>query len=268
MSRRGPRRGYRASQLEEFHADERWAVSYADMVTVLMCLFIVLFAMSSVDVAKFEKLKNSLATGFGVENVGSVDTAEGIVLPPELADEEGEDLTDLELAIQEVDDLEAIQQRITAALTKEGLEDTVRFTIDERGLTVRMVSSETFFNPDRAELTDAAQQVLNATAPELVATTRDVTVEGHTAKLPDDRYVLDWELSTARAVNVVRHLIERGGVAGTRMEASGYGESRPLNEGRTEAELELNRRVDIIVLSDQPDSVRSLIPGVVGERSS
>jgi chemotaxis protein MotB len=220
-----------------------------------------------VDVAKFEKLKNSLATGFGVENVGSVDTAEGIVLPPELADDEGEDLTDLELAIQEVDDLEAIQQRITAALTKEGLEATVRFTIDERGLTVRMVSSETFFNPDRAELTDAAQQVLNATAPELTATTRDVTVEGHTAKLPDDRYVLDWELSTARAVNVVRHLIERGGVAGTRMEASGYGESRPLNEGRTEAERELNRRVDIIVLSDQPDTVRSLIPGVVGERA-
>jgi chemotaxis protein MotB len=166
-----------------------------------------------------------------------------------------------------VDDLEAIQQRITAALTKEGLEATVRFTIDERGLTVRMVSSETFFNPDRAELTDAAQQVLNATAPELTATTRDVTVEGHTAKLPDDRYVLDWELSTARAVNVVRHLIERGGVAGTRMEASGYGESRPLNEGRTEAERELNRRVDIIVLSDQPDTVRSLIPGVVGERA-
>ena len=72
---------------EEHHVDERWMASYMDMVTVLMCLFIVLYAMSTVDANKFEKLRNSLATGFGAVASETVDTAEGTVVPPELVDE-------------------------------------------------------------------------------------------------------------------------------------------------------------------------------------
>ncbi|EMY34108.1 OmpA/MotB domain-containing protein [Arthrobacter crystallopoietes BAB-32] len=253
-------------ELEDFHPDERWAVSYLDMVTVLMCLFIVLFSMSSVDQQKFVQLKNSLATGFGVEEAGKVDTAEGVVVPAEMVDQKGEP-TDLELALAEVDELEDLQKRITAALEEEGLAKTVRFGLDKQGLTMRMVSSETFFQPDKARLTPTATKVLKIAATELNVTDRFVTVEGHTARLPDDRYVLDWELSTERAVNVVRYMIEKGGVDSTRLKASGYGESRPLNKGRTEAELKLNRRVDIVVQSDESEAVRNLIPKVVEERS-
>ena len=88
-SRRGGRKGRKPAEAGHDGPDERWMASYMDMVTVLMCLFIVLFAMSTVDQDKFAALKNSLATGFGVEQSNTVDTAEGIVVPPELVGTEG-----------------------------------------------------------------------------------------------------------------------------------------------------------------------------------
>ena len=89
-ARRAGGRGHEDESHDE--PDERWAVSYADMVTVLMCLFIVLFAVSNVDKTKFELLANSLATGFGQEETttGGADISEGLVIPPEMLDEEGE----------------------------------------------------------------------------------------------------------------------------------------------------------------------------------
>ena len=248
---------------EEFHVDERWAVSYADMVTVLMCLFIVLFAMSTVDQAKFEQLRNSLATGFGQVEMAAVDTAEGVVVPADMVDEGLEGFTDMELALQEVEDLREVQRKIEEGLIEDRLLDSVRFELDERGLTIRLISSETFFMPDRAELTERTGQVLNSVGPVLASTERQVSVEGHTAKLPETFSApRDWELSTERSVNVLRHLVEKGGVPGPRIAAVGYGETRPLAPGITEEELKLNRRVDIVVLSDESEAVRELIPEV------
>ena len=87
-ARRARGRGHEDDSHDE--PDERWAVSYADMVTVLMCLFIVLFAVSNVDKTKFEMLANSLATGFGQESTeGGADSAEGLIVPPELQDDDG-----------------------------------------------------------------------------------------------------------------------------------------------------------------------------------
>ena len=75
----------------EFHLDERWMTSYADMITVLMCLFIVLYAMSTVDSHKFDVLKNSLASGFGVTNSEKLDLTKGVPVPKELVDKNGYD---------------------------------------------------------------------------------------------------------------------------------------------------------------------------------
>ena len=75
---------------EEHGPDERWMASYMDMVTVLMCMFIVLFAMSTVDAKKFDLLRNSLATGFGQTDIGKLDTAKGTVLDPTKATKSGE----------------------------------------------------------------------------------------------------------------------------------------------------------------------------------
>ncbi|MUK01417.1 OmpA family protein [Vibrio cholerae] len=135
--------------------------------------------------------------------------------------------------------------------------------IDERGLTIRLVGSETFFLPDSSQLTEQTLRVLESVGPVLASVPNEVGIEGHTARLPDTvPRPLDWELSTDRAVNVVRNLIDTGGVPAPRLSAIGFGESRPLAPGTSEAELELNRRVDIVVHSDEPESVRALIPGV------
>ncbi|MCQ1951175.1 flagellar motor protein MotB [Arthrobacter jinronghuae] len=263
-------KGRRPKQHEEDdHPDERWMASYMDMVTVLMCMFIVLFAMSTVDAKKFEQLKESLATGFGAEESNTVDTAVGIIVPPDKVDSEETVEPDAALAAKEVDDLTALQDAIYAGLQEKGLEDAVRFEMDERGLTIRLVSSEMFFAPDLADLTDAAVQVLDTVGPALAPTTYQVSVEGHTAQVrqyADD--ALDWELSSSRSVNVLRYLVSGGGVKQDHMKAVGYGESRPLTPGRDAAELAQNRRVDIVVLSGQSEDVRALIPGIVAEREA
>ncbi len=299
------RRSSLPTEEPEEHVDERWMASYMDMVTVLMCMFIVLFAMSTVDAAKFEQLRNSLATGFGSVEMAAVDTAEGTVVPPELVDDDGETFaapapapapvpsqatvqpsgaaavpagpvpdeavpaetsaaTDRDKAVQEASDLKKLQEKINASLTANNLGKSARYRIDERGLTIRLVSSDAYFLPDLAQLTDKTKKILDSIGPVLAGTSHQISVEGHTAKLPETfRHPLDWELSTDRAVNVVRRLIEEGGVDRIRVAAVGFGQSRPLAVGTTEADLKLNRRVDIVVLSDQPESVRNLIPDVV-----
>ncbi len=153
--------------------------SYMDMVTVLMCMFIVLFAMSTVDQEKFEQLRNSLATGFGSVPSELVDTADGVIVPPEKVDEDGDGFTviansdrdkrALELAVLESDRLLALREQLRAALVASGLEHTVDFDLDERGLTVRLVGSETFFESNRTVLSGVAVRVLDSIGPILAA---------------------------------------------------------------------------------------------------
>lgn len=255
------RRRRKPDESTEFHADERWAVPYGDMLTVLMCLFIVLYATSSPDAVKYEQLKQSLASGFGQVEAGKVDTAEGIVVPAANVNETGEheELSDAELAAKEVQDLKTIEAEIRAALEAKGLQDAVRFGIDENGLTVRIVSSEAFFGPDSANLQNQAIQVLEAVTPPIKKSGRSVGVEGHTAKQPGNQPLRDWELSTDRAVNVVRYMTERGGVDGTLIAASGYAGNRPVIDSTAPEDMKANRRVDVLVESDESDSVKALI---------
>jgi chemotaxis protein MotB len=259
---------------EEHHVDERWMASYMDMVTVLMCLFIVLYAMSTVDANKFEKLRNSLATGFGAVASETVDTAEGTVVPPEFVDENleafaaqktqdsAEKPDALEAALKEVDRLRALEAKMKAGLAAAGLTENVEFQIDQRGLTVKLVGSQTFFAPDRPELTARASQVLKIISPILGPAALEIMVEGHAAN-GVTAYPSTWELSSARAVNVLRFMVDRGGIAPATIGAVAFGSARQVNDDSTPALMERNRRVDIVIISDQPDVVRALIPEVL-----
>ncbi|KRE76319.1 flagellar motor protein MotB [Arthrobacter sp. Soil763] len=256
---------------EAHHVDERWMASYMDMVTVLMCLFIVLYAMSTVDANKFEKLRNSLATGFGTVASETVDTASGTVVPPEFVDKDLEAFAAvqsedkktqdaaLEAAKKEVDRLKALEQKMKAGLAAAGLSQNVEFQIDQRGLTVKLVGSQAFFDPDRPELTPRASRVLQIISPILRPAALEIMVEGHAAK-GVTAYPSTWELSSARAVNVLRYMVDRGGIPQQRIGAVAFGSARQVNDDSTPALMERNRRVDIVVISDKPDVVRALIP--------
>lgn len=245
--------------------DERWMASYLDMVTVLMCMFIVLFAMSTVDQEKFEALSASLATGFGQVVSEEVDVSDGVVVPPELVDEKGEAFADIELsasqARKEFDDLSALRERIRAALAQQGLSGAADYTIDTRGLTISLVSAETFFGTNSNALTDTATRILDTLASVLLTIPNEVSVEGHA----DDRhsvapYATNWELSAARATRVVRHLVEVDGFPQAMIKAVGFGDTRPIAPGRGDADLAQNRRVDVVVLSEADEGVRRLLP--------
>ncbi|WP_349236104.1 flagellar motor protein MotB [Cryobacterium sp. BB307] len=273
MSTRSRRR--RGGESEEEPAnDERWMASYMDMVTVLMCMFIVLFAMSVVDQEKFEQLRTSLATGFGSVPSELVDDSDGVIVPPEKVHEDGEGFTvvansdrekrALELAVLESDRLVALREQLRAALVASGLEHTVDFELDERGLTVRLVGSETFFESNRTALSGVAVRVLDSIGPILAASDYTVSVEGHADyRQSVHPFPTNWELSSGRATGVLRHLVEHGGMPPERIASVGFGSARPLASGSSDESLALNRRVDIMVLSDEPEAVRELIPATL-----
>lgn len=268
---------------EEHENHERWAVSYADMMTVLVGLFIVLYAMSVVDEVKFEELKASLAAGFGhrttsmmVGSTGALTGLESTEIAPDLrTDVEKEaglteartDLTEEQerqaAALAELARFDELTERIRAALADDGLDDRVRFRVTERGLVIGMVADDVFFAPDTATLTDTARRVIDAAGPVLADLTEQISVEGHANVLPSTRYPTNWELSSDRATQVLRRLVEQRYVAPERIASVGFGDARPLTAADA---LDENRRVDVVVLSAAPDDVRALLPALAAQR--
>ncbi len=284
----GGKRRKHHEEHEEHENHERWLVSYADLVTVLMALFIVMFAMSNVDSKKFLQLKASLASSFGnpiVPIAGgqqpAPDTAPadgpldlGAPMQPtgakaELARETVENRRKRARADAErrnvegeVRKMEDARAKLLAALKKKGLQDQVRFRYDERGLIVSIVTDKVLFAADRAELSSIGYAVLDAIGPVLKAVPNGITVEGHTNTVPvkPKYFPSEWELSSARAVTVVRHLIDDARVPAKRLSAIGYADQRPLVRGTSTRANRLNRRVEIIILSTLPPKERALLP--------
>jgi chemotaxis protein MotB len=275
---------------EEHENHERWLVSYADMMTLLMVLFIVLFAISQVDQKKFAELKNGLAVGFGAPTT-AFDGGEATLMessqedsPMDLqsgvggsvnmpAEEQAvkDEVSKLEraraqakqtAAKNEVQNFEKIKQQITEAMRKEGLTDTVRFTIDERGLVVTVVTSSVVFAGGEAQLLSAGQRILDGIGPAIAPLPNRIEVDGHTNQLAASTgiYPSGWELSTARASTVVRYLNRRAGIPENRLFAAGYADTKPLYPADDVRAASLNRRVEIVVLSNLPADTRALLP--------
>lgn len=296
-----PPGGKGKKHLEEEHENhERWLVSYADMMTLLMALFIVMFAISQVDQKKFAELSGGLAAGFGAP-VSVLPSATGVLdesgilpvaldlkptsLPPATATRPAEDepSTDVEPAPNpgppvdvpteaeiraeaalEADALRALKERIRAALAAKGLENSVRFRLDDRGLVISIVTDEVLFPSDRAELQPQGQAVLDALSPVMHALPNLLAVEGHTNQAPVQPkfYASDWDLSAARATSVVRYLNEQDGIPTNRLYAAGYGNTRPLWPIDDATGRAINKRVEIVVVSNASALARGLLPSI------
>lgn len=228
--------------------------SYMDMVTVLMCLFIVLYAMSTVDAAKWESLKLALATGFGQEASEGIDTAEGIVVPEELVGQAGPS-EGYAGYIPEPTEFEQMQQfadTISAQLGDSGLAAAVEFEIEDRGLVVKLTGVDTFFDGNSARLRPDALQLLDAIGPGLAASGRTLSIEGHAdPRFNPAPYSTTWELAGARATSVLRHLVEVCGMPADKISGTTFGSARPSTDG----DPALNRRVDIVVLTTDPEGL-------------
>jgi chemotaxis protein MotB len=283
---------------EEHENHERWLVSYADMMTLLMVLFLVLFAMSQVDITKFTKLKSGLAAGFGAESVAlegkgtQLQTAEdpapftpgakvGVPVDPgapEVGDEElrralaqadrAKASQRAQRAEAEVKRLEEVKKRLEADLAAHGMSDSVRFSIDERGLVVTIVTNQVVFLGDSATLLDGGKRVLDFVGPAVAELPNKIQVDGHTNQLQTrtQNYPSGWELSSARASSVVRYLIERFHVPENRLSAAGYADTRPLYPPSDPRAVAQNRRVEVVVLSSLPADERALLPSIAKAR--
>jgi chemotaxis protein MotB len=295
-----PKRRKHDEDPEEHENHERWLISYADMITVLMALFIVLFAMSSVDQTKFDALKASLASSFGkpiavvqtgkVPSVGDSNSEGaldmGAIIPassPQVAKEIVHAVTaarasdalkaadkvraDVE---REVASMEKARKAILAELAKHKLAKSVQFRYDERGLVVSIVTDKVLFAADRAVLTPIGRTVLDAMGPALKKLPNDLLIEGHTNLEPvqPKYYPSDWELSSARADTVVRHLIAADNVAPIRLSATGFADQHPLIPGTSDVANRLNRRVEIVVASKLPSAERALLGAIASTASN
>ncbi|KRC52625.1 MULTISPECIES: flagellar motor protein MotB [unclassified Nocardioides] len=283
-----PRRRHHDDEHDEHHVDERWLVTYADMVTLLMVLFIVMFAMSTVDEKKYAQLKDGLAEGFGREQsilsgASPVSNAKGANDPGEASyqmllaqvpENQRETVTRILKesdrlrneraygdAKAEVDRLLKVWQQIDRALRREGLREDVRATIDDRGLVVSLVSEHVVFNANVAELTDRGRRVVDTLAPVLKLLSEPIEVDGHTnqEKVKPKFYPTDWELSLARAAHVLRRLEEVHGIRAGRLRATGFGHTKPLVDPARAGSQKVNKRVDIVVLSQAPAETRALM---------
>jgi chemotaxis protein MotB len=282
---------------EEHDNHERWLVTYADMVTLLMVLFIVLFAMSQVDQKKFDQLRAGLSAGFGQSpSIQSGSTsildqpgqavAEAISPQQFTIDAKGTKTSPASKAIAdhedarqaarmadartEVDRLKALLERLNRALRAHHLEDDVQTSIDSRGLVVSLVSRHVVFEPDLATLSPRGQQVIDTLAPVLRDLPDPLQIDGHTnqVKVKPRYYPTDWELSAARAVTVLRRLNEVDHVPAARMTASAFGHEKPLVDPSKPGSQRINKRVDIVILSTLPSETRDLITQVVQDQQA
>jgi chemotaxis protein MotB len=285
----GRRRGKKHEE-EEHENHERWLVSYADMVTLLLVTFVVLYAMSQVDKDKFAALASGLSEALGGPiAVTASATPEGSVLdglpgavdiasalPPEMTVPEAQvDAAAAQAAAERAervaaeaqaayDNLDEVRRQIQAALDAAGYSGAARFEIDERGLVAHIVADQVLFDAERAELRPEGAVILDAIAPTLRGLPNELAIEGHANHLPvtpGGVWPSNWELSAYRATTVVRYLAGTG-IPQERMSAEGYSSTRPLVPETDPNAITVNRRVDIVVLSTASAEANALLPGL------
>ena len=259
----------RGDHHEEEHADERWLLTYSDMITLLMALFIIMWAISSVNVSKFDQLKASLRAAFSAKVLpeatsvltgqrAPLDEQGAIIQPPSQAMSKQPAFKMVPIAAQvraaaakdDVNNLKRIQERIEQYARAHGFAHSIATKVDERGLVVRVLTDDVLFDTGKAVLKPRSQPLLGEISG-LIARSipNPVRVEGNTDDVPisTPEFHSNWELSSARADAVLEFLLAHG-VVPSRLSATGYADQHPLASNATAEGRSLNRRVELVIL--------------------
>lgn len=261
---------------EEHENEERWLVSFADMMTLLFCLFMVLFAISSVNTSKFEALQRSLQDAFsgavlsgGKSMMASGSSASQTDVPsPEPPLPAMRPLTSLnndtaktdaekeKAAQQEEQEFRRLKRRIDKLSKDAGVRGQVRVTVRRNGLVVQMLTDKVFFDSGQAVLKPGARRLVE----KIGGVVRDerrhpVVVAGHTDSQPisGSVYPSNWELSGARAGAVVR-VFAGEGVLSRRMTLAGHASQEPIATNSTSEGRSKNRRVEVVLTRINTDT--------------
>lgn len=248
---------YRSLAAEDAEQDngagrDRWLVSYADFMTLLMAFFVVMYSISQVSEQKYRVLSETFTQAFNPTSKTEVAVQEGdpqlshTVTPIDmeghaLVDRPGNDANDVPESFVRIS--EQLEQSFQSLIENE----LITVTGDERWLQIELQSA-ILFGSGGASLSDAAAGIIGELTAALAEHKNVIRVEGFTDDIPIStaQFGSNWELSTARATAVVR-LMESQGIDSTRMAAVGYGEHQPAESNRSEAGRARNRRIVLMV---------------------
>jgi chemotaxis protein MotB len=251
--------------------DERWLLTYADMITLLMALFMVLFSISSVNISKYRVLQHALQKAFrggvleGGKGVtpGDPSSIDGVhtatpsqqvdakftILAPNLIGRTAPNQARAERS--EENDLARMQRQTEEYARAHGFAGRIRTSIDQRGLVIRLLTDGVLFASGEATLKPTAAPLLARVSGLLVHARFDnpIRVEGNTDDVPisGGAYRSNWELSTARATAVLQSMLAHG-VPPARLSVAGYADQHPIAPNATADGRAANRRVDIVVV--------------------
>lgn len=208
----------------------RWFISYADMITNLMIFFLVLYAMSNVEVDKLLVLSDSLKKAFYKTAVDSTQVGAALLSDPRRSTK-----------------TTAVSEAVEEAIRALGLEAGVTVSADERGTIISLVDSY-FFDPGSTVINPRIVSTLKEVAGFIRDTNANVQVEGHTddVKIYKPPIHSNWGLSSLRATEVVEFLAANG-VSPSHLSAVGYGDARPIVPNTSEVNRARNRRIDIVL---------------------
>ncbi|MYM73380.1 flagellar motor protein MotD [Duganella sp. FT109W] len=228
---------------------ERWLISYADFITLLFAFFVVMYAISAVNIGKYKVFSDALGNAFGGQGSATpVNTqVQNLPIPnPGLKRR-------TELLRKEKEQMTRLAQDLLSTMAPLVKEGKVRVTQNSRGVSVE-INASVLFDPGEARLMPESVEALRAVANLLKSDTHNVQVEGHTDNQPiaNPRYPSNWELSSVRASSVVRLFIDAG-VAPTRLTAVGFSSNQPVADNDTPLGRARNRRVAVTILSGIPD---------------
>ena len=231
---------------------ERWLVSYADFITLLFAFFVVMFASSEMNrkkVAQFSQAYGAYLEG-GSSAVAELRAeAEALGESEDLGNSSGDSLLDG----RELKSLKAEVENMLADLLED---ETINLKLEARGLIISLREAALFPAGEAAFLEEAPELFAKLAAALTSVPSRQVRLEGHTDNVPirSATYPSNWELSSARAIGVLRELVDRHGLDENRIAVSGYGEHRPVDSNETAAGRAANRRVDIVILSNEAEA--------------
>lgn len=271
---RTPRRRKRISSTNH----ERWLLTYADMITLLLIFFVVMFAMSRLDVEKYQAITQSLQSSFKSGN-SILDGGSGLLdggnsmsgnasgegkgdkgkgennstgnIEKEEDEDKNQPLTAREIAFRkQEEELSNLMNMIEQYIKENKLEDQISVNDLPKGISITL-NDRFLFDIGQANLKSDSTETLKRLASLFKQLQTMISIEGHTDNLPitsKSKYADNWELSGARALSVLRYFIDKEDLNPEGFQYAGYADTRPAGDNNTSAGRQKNRRVEITVL--------------------
>ena len=231
----------------EEEASEAWLLPYSDLMTLLLALFIALFAISQTDQTKLNQLAQAFTAAFNMGGPSFFNQA-GPMASPQRQIMNDEDLGN-EAYLQENQNLQDLQAQLDAYIQQNSLEDQLSTQLEEEGLMIR-IKEKALFPSGSADLVPESQKIGPVVAGLLAAVPERVLISGHTDTDPisNAQFPSNWELSSVRAMTFMKYLLSiNSNLNPARFSAIGYGEYRPIALNDTPEHKQQNRRVEILI---------------------